>query len=155
MVSRQSGGGGARPAGGGAVTPGVSRGAALGRALRRRCPLCGARIFHTWFRIAPQCPGCGLLTDRGEHDYFLGAVLLNLVASESIPVLVVGIIAASTWPSVAWDALFWGGLAMAVIAALLGYPFAKTLWLFADMQVRPPIRVRDVDRPDVQPVRMS
>ena len=122
--------------------------AAFGRALRRRCPRCGSRVFQTWFRIVPECPGCGLLTDRGEPDYFLGAVLLNLVAAESIPVLLVGAVAVVTWPSPPWALLFWGGLTLAVVAPLVGYPFAKTLWLAADMQVRPPLHASDTDRPD-------
>lgn len=148
MGARPRGGECPQPAGGGAVAPRASAAVALGRALRRRCPLCGARVFRTWFRIVPECPGCGLLTDRGERDYFLGAVLLNLVAAESVPVLLVGAVAVATWPSPPWGLLFWGGLTLAVVTPLVGYPFAKTLWLTADMQFRAPIRASDADRPD-------
>lgn len=89
--------------------------------------------------MRPVCPGCGLLTDRGEHDYFLGAVLVNLVLAESIPVLAVVTIVALTAPAPPWTLLLWGGLALAVVAPVVGYPFSKTLWLYADMQFREPV----------------
>jgi len=32
----------------------------LGRALLKRCPLCGAgKLFTGWFRMKERCPGCG------------------------------------------------------------------------------------------------
>lgn len=119
--------------------PAAGRTAGLRRALRRRCPSCGARLFETWFRIAPRCPGCGLLTDRGEHDYFLGALLLNLVLSEVGPVIAVVVAVVATWPHPPWEALLWGGLALAAAAPFVGYPYSKTLWLYADMQFRRPV----------------
>ena len=93
--------------------------------------------------MRPCCPGCGLLTDRGEHDYFLGAVLLNLVAAESVPVLVVGGLVLVTGPDVPWGLLLWGGLGLAAVMPFVGYPFAKTLWLFLDMQFRAPVRAAE------------
>lgn len=95
--------------------------------------------------MRPVCAECGLLTDRGEHDYFLGAVLLNLVLAESIPVVVVLVIVAFTAPDPPWTLLLWGALGLAVAAPVVGYPFSKTLWLCADMQFREPV-YRAVDR---------
>ena len=115
----------------------------LAWALARCCPACGAPLFRSWFRIEPRCPGCGILTDRGEPDYFLGAVLLNLVASETVPVAAVAALVVVTWPAPPWDVLLGGGLALAVAAPLVGYPFSKTLWLYADMRIRPPVFAAD------------
>ena len=51
----------------------------LGRALRRRCPQCGASgIFAHWLTIKEACPRCGYVFAR-ETGYFLGAYLVNLL----------------------------------------------------------------------------
>jgi len=107
--------------------------------LRRRCPGCGGPLFDGWFRIAAVCPGCRLRTDHGEPDYFLGAVLLNLVLAELVPVVMVLGAVALTWPAPPWRALLGLGVTLAVIAPIVGYPYSKTLWLYVDMQVRPPV----------------
>lgn len=86
------------------------------------------------------CPGCGLLTDRGEADYFLGALLLNLIAAELVPVTLVGVLVIATWPTPPWVLVLWGGIGLAAIAPIIGYPFSKTLWLLADLQFRDPVR---------------
>jgi hypothetical protein len=67
-------------------------------------------------------------------------MLLNLALAETVPVLLVLGLVAATAPTPPWTVLLWGGCAMALVAPLVGYPFAKTLWLFLDMQFRPPIR---------------
>ena len=52
------------------------------RALGRRCPNCGAGpVTVRWFGLRPSCPRCGLRLDRGEHDYFLGAIVFNMALS--------------------------------------------------------------------------
>lgn len=117
----------------------ADRRSGLGRALRRRCPACGTALFRSWLRMVPRCAGCGLLTDRGEHDYFLGALLVNLVLSETVPLIVILALIGLTWPAPPWTLLLWLGLALAVAAPFVGYPFSKTLWLYGDMQFRPPV----------------
>ena len=74
-------------------------------------------------------------------------MLLNLVAAESVPVLVVGGLVLVTWPDPPWDLLLWGGVGLAVALPFVGYPFAKTLWLFLDMQFRSPVRAAEVRAP--------
>ena len=55
------------------------------RALRRRCPRCGAgKVTQRWLILRPACPSCGLRLDRGESDYWLGAMLFNLIAAETL-----------------------------------------------------------------------
>ena len=52
------------------------------RAVRLRCPHCGARGFRRgWIDTVACCSRCGLRLDRGESDYFLGAYTINLVAA--------------------------------------------------------------------------
>lgn len=84
-----------------------------------------------------SCPGCHLRLDRGEGDYFLGSYALNLVFAELLVVggAALGILA--TWPQVPWRLLTWGLAAMVVLAPVVFYPFAKTVWLATDLVFRP------------------
>jgi uncharacterized protein (DUF983 family) len=55
----------------------VSRGARL------KCPACGrASIFDAPFRRRDQCPSCAASFER-EEGYFVGAISINLVATEA------------------------------------------------------------------------
>lgn len=115
------------------------RGLALyGRALRLRCPHCGeGRIRGSWMKMKRACPVCGLRTERGEEDFFLGAMMFNLVLAEFLVVLAVVGVVAALWGSVPWDALVWIGLGLAVIAPFLFYPFGHCIWLASDILIRP------------------
>ncbi|HKI95514.1 MAG TPA: DUF983 domain-containing protein [Gemmatimonadales bacterium] len=116
----------------------------LARAVARRCPACGARgLFDGWFRIRESCPRCGILTDRREPDYFLGAVLVNFIVAESLAVGVAVLVVLATWPMPRWGLTFAGGLACAVLAPIVCYPISKTLWLGVDLLVRPPVYAWD------------
>lgn len=110
----------------------------LGRALLLRCPNCGGKhIFTGFFDLKERCPGCGMLLERGESDYFLGAYTVNLFAVEAL--LALGFLVAMllTWPTPPWDALEYGGLVLSVLGAVFCYPFAKTTWLAVDLMFRP------------------
>jgi len=110
----------------------------LGRALLRRCPNCGSGgLFSRWLVIAPVCPRCELLTDRGEPDYFIGSFVVNFVVAELLICLgaLVGILA--TWPDVPWTGLKWALIAVILPTPAVFYPFAKTIWLGIDLMFRP------------------
>lgn len=110
----------------------------LGRALRLSCPNCGARpIFASFGRLAHQCPHCGLRPERGESDYFIGAYLINLIAVELLLALAVLVVVMLTWPSPPWTVLTWGTAVLMLAGAVGCYPFAKTLFLAADLIIRP------------------
>ena len=110
----------------------------LGRGLRLRCPHCGGSgIFASWSRLKARCPNCGLVLDRGESDYFLGADLVNLVAVELVVTAVLVAVGLATRPNVPWTALTWGGVALSLVAAIACYPFTKALWLAFDVVLRP------------------
>ena len=113
----------------------------LWRGFRLRCPHCGGGgILDGWFKLKHQCPTCGLVLDRGESDYFLGAYLVNLVAVELILTGIMVVIGIATAPDVPWTLLTWGGVVFAVVAAIGCYPLTKVLWLAFDVILRPVTR---------------
>lgn len=61
----------------------------------------------------------------------------SLVAVEILFVLVLGAIFVATYPDAPWPVLQWGGLALMIAGAILCYPFAKAIWLAADLIFRP------------------
>ena len=59
---------------------------ALGRAIRLRCPRCGATpLFRGWFRMAESCALCGLKFERAQ-GYFVGAIYVNYAVTTIIAV---------------------------------------------------------------------
>jgi uncharacterized protein (DUF983 family) len=68
----------------------AAEGGAMALVLRRlvrgfglRCPHCGARgVTRRWLEVVAVCPACRLRLDRGEPNYWLGALLFNLIAAE-------------------------------------------------------------------------
>lgn len=108
------------------------------RALWRRCPNCGAGpVTVRWFGLLPSCPGCGLRLDRGEHDYFLGAIVFNMAFAEGL--FAVGLLAVLlvTWPNPPWTAIYVGGIAAMIAAPIVLYPYSKLCWLAFDLLFRP------------------
>lgn len=108
------------------------------RAVRLRCPVCGGGpLLESWLRFRPRCPRCGFRTERGEQDFFLGAMMFNLVLSEGIlGVLLVGLLI-FTWPEVPWTFLQFGGVALMALMPFVFYPFSKTIWMAFDLMLRP------------------
>ena len=110
----------------------------LTRALTLRCPNCGARgILASWFKLAPMCPRCRLRPERGESDYFLGGMMLNIALAEGVFVLALIVTLAVTWPRVPWSLLQYGAPAAMVLAPIVLYPFSKLTWLAFDRALRP------------------
>jgi len=108
------------------------------RALRLRCPHCGhGRMFRRWLIQLPHCSTCRLLYERGEHDYFIGAYLVNLIVAELAVVAGMAVGIFLTWPDVPWNTLKWVLLPFVVITPLVTYPFSKSLWLAIDLIYRP------------------
>jgi uncharacterized protein (DUF983 family) len=119
----------------------------LSRGIRLRCPNCGTRgILDGYFGRKERCPRCGILLERGEGDYFMGAYALNLVAVEAILAAVFVIVMLVTWPNPPWDALEYGGASLAVLAPIACYPFAKAVWGAIDLIFRPPGREDFISR---------
>ncbi|MGD8360123.1 MAG: DUF983 domain-containing protein [Gemmatimonadota bacterium] len=115
------------------------------RALRLRCPNCeGGPLFSRWVKMRGSCPSCQLLLDRGEGDYFLGGYTINFLASELFIVLGAGVGIVLTWPDVPWRLLTWSLVLLMLVAPVIFYPFAKTLWLATDLIFRP-LTLKDLE----------
>ncbi|HVE77428.1 MAG TPA: DUF983 domain-containing protein [Gemmatimonadaceae bacterium] len=111
---------------------------AVGRALLLRCPDCGARgILASWLKLRERCPVCGIVLERGESDFFIGAYMINLVVAEMAVAGLLVTVLLATWPDPPWTLLTYGGGALMIVAAAVCYPFAKTLWLAVDLRFRP------------------
>ena len=107
----------------------------VGRALQRRCPFCGGGgIWKSWLTIEDACPHCGTRYSR-EHGYFLGSMLVNLVAAELITVAT--IVALFVYTDLSWVWMEVIVLPMALGLPLLFWPFARTLWVAMDLIISP------------------
>ena len=110
----------------------------LARGLVQHCPMCGGGgLFPSWFEMRERCPTCGIRLQRGEHDFWSGAWMLNLVGVETVFVLLMagGVILA--WPNVSWKAVMWIGVIGMLALPLLLFPSSRTLWLAIDLGFQP------------------
>ena len=109
-----------------------------GRALRLRCPNCGGGpVLKNWMKLQVRCGSCGLRLERGEHDYFVGSLMLNYVITGTLLLVTLAVVLVAMWPEVPWTAFQYGGpLAMVVIPFAI-FPFTKLLWLALDLMMRP------------------
>jgi uncharacterized protein (DUF983 family) len=110
----------------------------VGRALRLRCPACGAGgLRRHWMAFHASCPRCALRLDRGEHDFFIGAYLVNLIVAELIAAGFIALAVLLTWPDVPWTGMLYGGAALVIVAPLVTYPFSRLVWLAIDLIFQP------------------
>jgi uncharacterized protein (DUF983 family) len=107
----------------------------LARAMRRQCPVCGnGGIYKAWISIEEECPNCGYHFQR-ESGYFLGALAVNIVASEIIAMII--LVAVLVWTD--WN---WWQVELLVLPIAFGLPFllipyARGLWMALDLRVQP------------------
>jgi len=81
--------------------------------------------MQSWFVLHARCTACGMRLQRGEdQDYWLGAYLLNFIVTEVLFAVLLVVVLVATWPNPPWGVVL--------------YPFAKALWLMADLLFRPP-----------------
>lgn len=110
----------------------------FGRALTLHCPHCGGGpVRESWFRMRHACGNCGRPLERGEQDYFLGAMMFNLVLSEMLFAAIFVAILLIMWPSVPWDGISIGAPLGMAAAPFLLYPVSKLVWLAFDLSFRP------------------
>jgi uncharacterized protein (DUF983 family) len=130
-VLRHGGGAGTRAAGG--------DGSMFRRAVRLRCPNCGARgVQKNWFEISERCPGCSIRLDRGEPDFFIGAYLVNLIVAELIAALFIALAVLALWPEVPWGWMTRVGVVLMIASPLFFFPFSRLAWLAIDLTFQPP-----------------
>ena len=108
------------------------------RALTLRCPHCGkGPVRQSWFIMLPACGHCHRPLERGEQDYFLGAMLFNLILAEMLfAVVFVGVLI-FMWPAVPWNGIQIGAPMGMAITPFVMYPVSKLLWLAFDLAFRP------------------
>ncbi len=110
----------------------------LSRAVRLRCPRCGVgTMIAKWLRPALRCPHCGQTLDRGEHDYFLGSMMFNLVIAEGVFTVTILLAVLLTWPDPPWALLTYGGAVLMFTLPFVFFPFSKMIWLAFDLAFRP------------------
>lgn len=126
----------------------------IARALRRRCPRCGAsKVFRGWFELTDSCSGCGMRFER-EQGYWVGAVAFNTALGIAAFLGSFGLILIMTWPEVPWAIVSPITIVVSLLAVVFGYPTIKLLWVAYDLTVHPleqqeidSARVRVEDRP--------
>lgn len=110
----------------------------VGRGLRGRCPNCGSGgIFKGVSDIVEDCPTCGLHFER-EEGYWLGSmiVIMGMVLVVFGVVTVGGI--ALFWPDVPWTWVTVAGIAANIVVPIVGYGWAKSVWMGLDRAFSPP-----------------
>jgi uncharacterized protein (DUF983 family) len=114
------------------------------RALRRRCPLCGARdVWKAWGELREHCPDCGYGFER-EEGYWVGAMIVNLaVALVAVVAYLVGGLLAFGGRAPSW--WVWLSIGLVLTQGIVLYPRSKTLWIWLDLTVHP---YEGEERPD-------
>lgn len=110
----------------------------MGRAFTLRCPSCGkGPVRESWFTMLRVCGNCGRPLERGEQDYFLGAMLFNLILAELLFAMIFVAVLVAMWPTVRWDGMRFGAPVGMAVAPFLMYPMSKLTWLAFDLAFRP------------------
>ena len=110
----------------------------LSRGLTLRCPNCGkSGLLGRWPRLRAKCGTCGIRTDRGEEDFFLGGMMWNIVLSEGALIVAAVLVGILTWPEVPWRALQLGTIGLMLIVPFIFYPLSLAFWLACDILIRP------------------
>lgn len=114
-------------------------GTLLRRGFTKKCPRCGSgHLYNGWFRMKERCPGCGVRFER-EPGFFVGAYLINFAITEGL--LFIVMMGFVFWkdqhPDAGVTAPITIGLFLAIVAPVLFYPFARTIWSALDIGMTP------------------
>ncbi len=102
----------------------------LTRCVTLRCPVCGqSAIFQAPFRVRHHCPPCRALFER-EEGFFVGAILINVVTTESVILIVY--FACLLTVSFSDNLLLTILLPVALIFPLVFYHHSWSVWLSFD-----------------------
>ena len=106
----------------------------LRRALRLRCPICGARGVFRGLTMRDSCPACGFAFER-EPGYWTNAATMNFMISGGVVLMIVGPIVFTGIPIPLILAI---SLALAAVVPLLWFRHFKAIWLAIDLHFNPP-----------------
>jgi uncharacterized protein (DUF983 family) len=100
---------------------------AMGRALRLRCPRCGATpLFRGWFRMAEACALCGLWFERAQ-GYFVGAIYVNYAVTVILGIG--GFFLLWGWLGLSTGAQLAVLVPIVVVFPLWFFRYSRSLWL--------------------------
>jgi uncharacterized protein (DUF983 family) len=126
-----------RPTAKGAIAPTQHRGRTFLRGWVKHCGVCGqGNLFRRWFWMTPRCPRCGLRFERVEGQ-ITGDIGVNTIVSFGVLLIVLLGGFLLTWPDPPIGVLIAASAATAVFMPLFFLPFSKTVWLAADLMMRP------------------
>jgi uncharacterized protein (DUF983 family) len=102
----------------------------VARALALRCPRCGTTPLYAGpFTMREACATCGLRYER-EQGYFVGAIYLNYAFAVAIAI---GTVFVLDWTvGLSLHAQLVVGIALAALVPILGFRWARSLWLGID-----------------------
>lgn len=107
----------------------------LRRGFALKCPECGlGRLYRSPFRMHTQCDYCDLVYER-EQGYFIGAVYLNVISTESLllgTLLVYGLITGEVNQTILTVLMV-----LALILPLVFFHHSRSLWLSIDHILTP------------------
>src|SRR5947209_14023407 len=106
----------------------------LRRALRLRCPICGARGLFRGLTMHDSCPKCGFAFER-EPGYWTNAATMNFMISGGVVLMIVGPIVFTGIPI---PLILGISLALSALVPLLWFRHFKAIWLAIDLHVNPP-----------------
>ncbi len=102
----------------------------LSRALRLRCPACGASsIARAPFRIKHHCSKCNALFKR-EEGFFVGAILANVLTTEAV-ILIISLISLSVF-GVGYEKVLAALFIVGLLFPVVFYHHSWSLWLAFD-----------------------
>ena len=105
------------------------------------CPRCRAGrvyrqpFFRAWLDMYEHCPACGLVYERGEQGYFLGAMYVSYALSVPPVALLVGVI----WLITRWriDYVFLAAFVAYLPFVPLMVRFSRVVWIHIDQWLDP------------------
>jgi uncharacterized protein (DUF983 family) len=106
------------------------------RGLKLKCPACGlGQLYGSFFKMRDECQYCGLVFAR-EQGYFIGAIYLNVVVTESLifATYLALILAHRITEQSTYTILF----ILALLVPVLFHRHARSLWLSLDHLLDPP-----------------
>ncbi|MCU1454960.1 MAG: hypothetical protein JWN46_3106 [Acidimicrobiales bacterium] len=110
------------------------------RGCAKRCARCGrGRLYVGWFRMRDRCPRCGVQFER-EEGFFTGALLINFAVTEGFVfagLMIYILVLANASGAVSIAPVIIGGVALAVLAPIVFYPFSRTIWFAIHLAMAP------------------
>src|SRR5262245_58417027 len=107
--------------------------------LRLRCPNCGlGSLYKSPFGMRARCEYCDITFER-EQGYFIGAIYVNIIVTESLLLLLLVIYSLVT--GAINERIIVILIVMAIVLPLVFYHHSRSLWLSFDHIMDPEKRV--------------